>query len=131
MSIATPETLATELLGRLRGRITDVHPAYPETIHLELTDTLGGAWYFATLDASYSPSDPEALRGKTIVDVTQELPSGGLTMSFSDGTCFRLSVEPPDADDDPANWRLYTPEGLALSWGPGAVWDIARANAPS
>lgn len=130
MSIVIPESSPTELLSRLRGRITDAHPAYPETIHLELKDALGGAWYFATDDASYSPSDPDALRGKTIVDVAQEWPSGNLRMSFSDGTHFRVSVEPPDAEDDPPNWRLYTPEGLVLSWGPGTQWEVTPANAP-
>jgi hypothetical protein len=128
MSVVISDISPAELLDRLRGRIIDVHPAYPETIHLELIDAHGGEWYFSTHDADYSPSDPGVLRGKTIVSVDHVGPLGNLTFEFSDGSRFLVLVEPQEREDDPVNWRLYTPEGLVLVWGPGISWRLKRAS---
>jgi hypothetical protein len=130
MSIVIPDSKPVEILGRLRGFVFDVHPAYPETIHLEVRDPDGGLWYFATHDAYYSPSDPDALKGKTIVSATHEGPLGNLTIGFSDGSSFRVWVDPPDAPDDPVNWRLFMPEKMVLSWGPGDYWDVTPSDSP-
>jgi hypothetical protein len=87
-------------------------------------------WRFATHDAYYSPADPDALRGKNIVSVDLEGPLGNLTIGFSDGTTFRVTVEPQEAPDDPANWKLFTPDGLVLVWGPGDSWALKRGTDP-
>lgn len=130
MSVVIPDISPAELLDGFRGEVTDAHPAYPETIHLEVRDADGGVWRFATHDADYSPSDPDALCGRTVVSADLDRRSGNLTIGFSDGTYFRVSVEPPDAADDPVNWRLYTPRGLVLTWGPGANWQLRRGSDP-
>jgi hypothetical protein len=128
MSVVISDISPAEVLGRLRGRIIDVHPGYPETIHLQLIDAHGGEWYFSTHDADYSPPDPDVLSGQTIVSVDQVGPLGNLTIGFSDGSYFRVLVEPQEREDDPVNWRLYTPEGLVLVWGPGINWRLKRTS---
>lgn len=130
MASVIPDISPVELLGKFRGPITAANPAYPETIHLEVRDGEDGLWKFATHDAAYSPSDPEAFPGKTVVSADLEGPLGNLSIGFSDGTCFRVTVEPPDTEDDPVNWRLYTPDGFVLAWGPGVKWELKRGSDP-
>jgi hypothetical protein len=130
MAVVIPDITPVEVLARLRGLVVDVRPAYPETIHLYVRDALGSLWCLATFDAYYSPSDPDALRDKTIVSADLEGPLGNLTIGFSDGTAFRVSVEPQEADDDPFNWMLRMPEGLILYWGPGVRWVLKRGSDP-
>jgi hypothetical protein len=130
MATVIPKVSPAELLARVRGIVEDVHPAYPETIHVEVRDGAGDLWRFATHDASYSPSEPEALIGKSVVTADLVGPLGNLTLGFSDGTSFRVTVEPQEAPDDPVNWRLYTPEGLVLRWGPGDSWALKRGSDP-
>jgi hypothetical protein len=130
MASVIPDISPPELLARFRGRIIAANPAYPETIHLEVRDEAGDLWKFATHDAAYSPSDPCLFPGKTVVSVALEGPLGNLTVGFSDETDFRVTVEPQDAEDDPVNWRLYTPDGFILAWGPGVHWALKRADEP-
>jgi hypothetical protein len=130
MAVVIPDISPQGLLGRLRGRVVDVHPAYPETIHLELTDHHGGEWYLSTHDADYSPSDPDVLRGKIVVSADLEGPLGNLTIGFSDGTAFRVTVQPQESPKDPVNWRLYTPDGVVLVYGPGGSWRFRRRTDP-
>jgi len=131
MSVVIPDTSPSELLGRLRGqRISDARPGYPEVIHLHVPDPGGAKWVFSTWDADYSPSDPAALRGKTIVSADLVGPLGNLTISFSDGTDFRVTMEPQTAENDPMNWTLLTPDGFILVWGPGANWALKRGDEP-
>jgi hypothetical protein len=130
MTIVIPDSSPVEILARFRGLVVEAHPSYPETIHLEIRDLDGGLWYFATHDAYYSPSDPDQLRGKTIVSVVHEGPLANLTIGFSDGSSFRVWVDPQEAPDNPVNWRLFMPEDLVLSWGPGTHWDLTPSNAP-
>jgi hypothetical protein len=130
MPTVIPDISPAEVLARLRGRVVEVHPAYPETIHLEIRDTNDGLWCLATHDAYYSPSDPDALRGKTVVSADLVGPLGNLTIGFSDGTSFRVTMEPQDAPDDPVNWRLHTPDDLVLAWGPGDSWALKRGSDP-
>jgi hypothetical protein len=130
MPIVIPDISPRELLGGFRGPIVDAHPAYPETIHLEVRDASGGLWKFATHDAAYSPSDPEVFPGKTVVSADLTGILGNLTVGFSDGTSFRVTMEPQDAEDDPVNWRLYTPDGFVLAWGPGVNWQLKRGSDP-
>jgi hypothetical protein len=130
MASVIPDISPKQLLKDFRGPIVDAHPAYPETIHLEIRDAAGGLWKFATHDAYYSPSDPDVFPGKTVANVDLEGPLGNLTIGFSDGTDFRVTVEPQDAQDNPVNWRLYTPDGFILAWGPGVHWALKRGDEP-
>jgi hypothetical protein len=130
MTIVVPDSSPVEILARLRGVVIDVRPAYPETIHVFIRDRDGGLWHLDTHDAYYSPSDPGLLCGKTIVSATHEGPLGNLTIGFADGSSFRVWVDPQEAPDDPVNWRLFMPEDLVLSWGPGTDWDVTPSNSP-
>src|SRR3954465_9576177 len=111
MVSVTPDISPTRLLDGFRGLIEDAHPAYPETIHLEVRDAAGNLWKFSTHDADYSPSDPDVFPGKTVVSADLVGPLGNLALGFSDGSDFRVTMEPQTAPDDPVNWRLYTPDG--------------------
>jgi hypothetical protein len=130
MSIAIPDISPTELLDRFRGRVSDARPGYPEVIHLYLIDPEGAEWGFSTWDADYSPSDPAALVGKTVVSMDLVGPLGNVTIGFSDGTDFRVTMEPQTAETDPMNWTLHTPEGFILVWGPGDSWRLKRGDEP-
>jgi hypothetical protein len=130
MATVIPDISPVELLAQFRGLVTAANPAYPETIHLEVTDAAGRLWKFATHDADYSPSDPDVLPGKTVVSADLVGPLGNLTIGFSDGTDFRVTMEPQTADDDPVNWRLYTPDSFILAWGPGDSWALKRGDEP-
>jgi hypothetical protein len=130
MATVIPDLSPAELLARVRGLVEDARPAYPETIHVEVRDAHGDLWRFATHDAYYSPSDPDVLRGKTVVSADLVGPLGNLTFSFSDGTSFRVTMEPEEAPTDPPNWRLHTPDGLVLRWGPGDNWALKRGTDP-
>jgi hypothetical protein len=130
MALVIPDISPAELLTRFRGTVIDVRPAYPETIHLEVLDADDGVWRLCTSDAGYSPSDPDLLRGRVIVAVEHEGPLGDLTVGFSDGSSFEVTVEPQTREDDPFNWMLFTPEGLVLEWGPGESWRLVRSTDP-
>jgi hypothetical protein len=130
MALVIPDISPAELFTRFRGTVTDAHPSYPETIHLEVRDADSGEWSLCTFDAGYAPSDPDVLQGKTIVAVEHEGPVGDLTVRFRDGSSFEVTVEPQTREDDPFNWMLFTPEGLVLIWGPGESWRLVRATDP-
>jgi hypothetical protein len=130
MATVIPDTSPGELLAGLRGRIVDAAPGYPEVIHLEMIDSKGQRWGLSTQWADYSPSDPDLLRGKTVVSADLVGPRGNLTLGFSDGTSFRVTTEPQGAPDDPFNWMLFTPDGFVLYWGPGDNWVLRRGNDP-
>jgi len=44
-----------------------------------------------------------------------------------------LDVRPAavEAEDDPPNWELVSPTGIALQFGPGLRWQIGGATCPS
>jgi hypothetical protein len=132
MATVIPDLSPGELLSRFRGRVTEAHPAYPETIQIQVTDAKGGDWWFVTWDADYSPSDPDVVVGKTVVGADFDEPSGRLTIVFMDGTHFEAEPVPQDDEvpDDPEYWQLFTPEGLVLNWGPCRRWRIKRATDP-
>lgn len=55
--------------------------------------------------------------------------TGAVRCQLSDETCFAVLPAERAADDDPPNWELITPDGLALEFGPGLRWQIASADA--
>ncbi|HEY2052925.1 MAG TPA: hypothetical protein VGH14_03215 [Solirubrobacterales bacterium] len=130
-STVIPDISPAELLGRFRGRIFTASRAYPETIQFKLRDAEGGEWWLATQWADYSPSDPDAIVGKTVVGAELNERSGDLTLTFSDGTAFRAISRPQEEPgDDLEHWDLFTPEGLVLIWGPDASWKLKSASDP-
>jgi hypothetical protein len=132
MALVIPDISPDELLSRFRGPVTKAHPAYPETIQVQVTDAGGGKWWFVTWDAGYSPSDPEALVGRAVIGADFDEPTGRLTVALSDGSFFEARPAPQEDEtpDDPAYWQLFTPEGLVLNWGPCRRWKLKRAGDP-
>jgi hypothetical protein len=123
----------SDLVGRFRGTIFHAAPGYPEVIHLRAKDADGGEWWFSTFYAEYSPSEPDFFLGKTIVDAHLE-PSAKLTLSFADGSEFQVvpgPFEPGESVKDLETWHLYSPDGIALYYGPGSRWELGPPSAIS
>lgn len=130
MASVTPDLSPSDLVGRFRGTIFHAAPGYAEVIHLRLKDSDGAEWWFSTFYADYSPSNPEFFPGRTIIDVDLER-SGKLTLQFSDGSEFKVTpgpLEPGEPVDDLETWHLYSPDGLALYYGPGPRWELGPAS---
>jgi hypothetical protein len=128
MSI-TLEASPVNLLRLLRGSIVDAREAYPQVLHLDIRDPAGESWRLATQDAEYSPSDPTALVGLSVKDAKIDESTSELRLELGDGSSFVVRPERQEATDDPPNWELITPDGLALEFGPGVRWQISRADA--
>jgi hypothetical protein len=132
MATVIPNLSPSDLLDRLRGTIIRAAPGYPDVIHLDVRDHFGAVWGFSTFNAEYSPSDPAFFPGKKIVTVELET-SAELTIGFSDESKFEVSPGPPEPDDpgdDLAVWRLFTPDGLVLSYMPTSRWELGLASDP-
>jgi hypothetical protein len=54
--------------------------------------------------------------------------NGELRLDLSGGSSLRVIPGAHEAEDDPPNWKLLTPDGLALIFGPGGRWQLNRAN---
>lgn len=117
------------LIG-FRGPVVDAHVAYPEILHLEVRDSLGGQWRLATQDATWSPGDPAAFTGRAVVGASLDARTGELRCELSEGPAFTVTPATQEADDDPPNWELYTPDGRLLEFGPGKRWRIVPTEGP-
>lgn len=115
----------------MRGSIVDARRAYPDVLHVEIRDSAGELWRLATQDAEWSPSDPSALVGRSIEDAEIDDGTGELRCKLSDGSLLDVKPTVREADDDPPNWELITPGGVALEFGPGVRWQISGADAPA
>lgn len=126
-TVAAQEASLSSLLGTLRGEIVDARLGYPEVLHVEVRDRDGDRWNLATQDAEWSPADPADLVGQVIrkAEIGAE---GELRCRLSSGAV--LAVTPADraSSDDPPNWELITPRGVALEFGPGDRWQISGAD---
>jgi hypothetical protein len=122
---ADPYKELVDVLAGFRGRIVDVHVAYPEVLHVEVRDTLGRLWRLATQDATWSPRDPTALSGRAVVESSIDSRTGKLKCELSGGPAFIVTPAQQEADDDPPNWELFFPDGRLLEFGPGARWRIS------
>jgi hypothetical protein len=116
------------VLPDFRGPIVAAQIAFPEVLHVEVRDAHDEVWKLATQDARWSPEDPETLIGRSIVAARIEEATGRLRCDLSDGSEFIVTPRPATGDDDPPNWELITPHGIALEFGPGMRWQIASAN---
>lgn len=121
---ASPATV----LRALRGVIVSARLGYPDVLHLEVRDQAGGIWRLATQDAQFVPTEPDTLAGKTVEDATIDSVTGELSLGLSDGDALKVSPARREATDDPPNWELITPDGLALEFGPGLRWQISPAD---
>lgn len=130
-SVVALDASPMNVLRSMRGSVVAARLAYPEVLHVEVRDARGGIWRLATQDAEFSPADPTELLGRSIEDAELDGATGELRLQLSRGA--RLVVMPAarESGDDPPNWELITPDGLALEFGPGMRWQISSADAPA
>lgn len=119
------------ILRSMRGRIVGARLAYPDVLHVDVRDSSGGLWRFATQDAEWSPADPDKLVGKSIVGAEIDEGTGELRCRLSNGASLDVKPAAQEARDDPPNWELFTPAGMVLEFGPGVRWQISSATAPA
>jgi hypothetical protein len=117
------------LLRAMRGVIIRASLAYPEVLHLDIRDGGDRLWRFSTQDADWSPADPDQLQDRTVEDVSFA-PNGELHLQLSGDLRLEIVPASQEAEDDPPNWELITPDGLSLEFGPGVRWQIQSADAP-
>lgn len=129
MVVAEKESLAS-LLRSLRGEIVTARLGYPEVLHLNICDGAGNHWHLATQDAEWSPVDPADLVGQTIDSAEIDEESLELRCYLANGSIFAVQPAEQEAPDDPCNWELITPGGVALEYGPGPRWQISSADVP-
>jgi hypothetical protein len=129
MNTVTSDTSPARLLARVRGAVTDAHLTYPERIQVDVRDPDGGVWSLISWWADYSPSDPDQLHDKTVIDVDLDA-AGKVTVSFSDQSTFTITPVPDEEDDAIENWELFTPDGLVLHYGPYGRWHLNDATDP-
>jgi hypothetical protein len=118
-----------KMLRSMRGSIVDARIAYPDVLHIEVRDSRGDLWRFATKDAEWSPSHPGQLVGRSIDDVAIDGETGELHCMLSDGSVLDVRPGAIEAEDDPSNWELVSPAGIVLEFGPGLRWQISGADA--
>lgn len=121
---ASPVTV----LRSMRGPVIRARLAYPDVLHVEVRDPVGGIWRLATQDAEFSPADPGALLGKSVEDAEIDAASGELRLKLSGAETLAVAPSRGEAPDDPPSWELITPDGLALEFGPGLRWQISSAD---
>jgi hypothetical protein len=115
----------------MRGAIVDARLGYPEILQVEIKDSAGETWQFATQDADWTPTDPSELVGQRIEDAQIDEESGELRCKLSNGSLLDVKPARKEADDDPPNWELITPGGVLLEFGPGVRWQISSADEPT
>jgi hypothetical protein len=113
----------------LRGVIVGARIAYPDVLHVEVRDSKGNIWRLATQDASWSPSDPSHLIGHIINDAQIDERSRKLRCQLSDGSTLDVKPSETASTDDPPNWELISPGGIALEFGPGMSWQFSDVDA--
>jgi hypothetical protein len=128
-TVAAPEASLVNVLRSIRGEVVDARLGYPDVLHVQIRDSDGDLWRFATQDADWSPSDPAGLVGRTIDGVAVDDETGLLRWELSDGSLFCVKPAEQEADDDPPNWELILPGGVLLEFGPGLRWQISSADA--
>jgi hypothetical protein len=119
------------VLRSMRGAIVDARIGYPDVLHVEIRDARGDLWRLATQDAEWSPTDPSQLIGLSVEDADIDDQTGELRCKLSDGSLFDVKPAVAEAKDDPPNWELISPGGVALEFGPGVRWQISGADAPA
>jgi hypothetical protein len=129
VSAAAFDASPANVLRAMRGVIVNASLGYPDVLHVEVRDQAGGIWRLASQDAQFLPCDPRTLAGKAVEDAAIDSVSGELRLTLSDGEALTVGPTPLEAADDPPNWELITPDGLALEFGPGLRWQISPSDA--
>ncbi|HWI95287.1 MAG TPA: hypothetical protein VNS60_04385 [Solirubrobacterales bacterium] len=119
------------VLRSMRGAIVDAHIGYPNVLHIEIRDARGDLWRLATQDAEWSPADPGQLIGLSVEDADIDDETGELRCKLSDGSLFDIKPAAAETKNDPPNWELISPGGVALEFGPGVRWQISGAAEPA
>ena len=127
--VVTLDASPLNVLRSMRGAIVDARVSYPNVLHVEIRDSSGGLWRLATQDAEWSPTDPGRLVGHSVEGADIDEETGELRCRLSDGSAFDLKPVAAEAKDDPPNWELISPDGIALEFGPGVRWQISGADA--
>lgn len=127
-SVIALDTSPVKVLRAMRGSIIGGRLAYPGVLHVDIRDSAGGIWRLATQDAEFTPADPGALIGKTVEDAEINPDTGELRLRVSGAETLIVTPGSREAPNDPPNWELISPEGLALEFGPGLRWQIASAD---
>jgi hypothetical protein len=126
-AVALNESPAS-VLRSLRGDIIAARKAYPDILHVEVRDPRGDVWRLATQDAEWSPSDPSELLDLSAESAEVDEKTGELRLGLSNGSVLKVVPAPHESEDDPANWKLLTPGGLVLVFGPGGGWHFKRSD---
>lgn len=127
-SVVALDASPVNVLRSMRGSVIGARLAYPDVLHVEVRDSVGGIWQLATQDAAFSPGDPGALLGKSVEDAEIDAATGELRLKLSGAETLAVTPAPREAPDDPPSWELITPTGLALEFGPGLRWQISSAD---
>lgn len=130
-TVVALDSSPANVLRHMRGAIVDARLGYPEILHVEIKDSAGETWQLATQDADWSPTDPSALVGQSILDAEIDQESGELRCRLSNGSLLDVKPAQKETDDDPPNWELITPGGVLLEFGPGVRWQISSADEPT
>lgn len=128
-SVVALDASPVNMLRSMRGLVIGARLAYPHVLHLEVRDSAGGVWRLATQDAEFSPADPTGLLGRAVEDAEIDADTGELRLRLSGADTLAVTPARRQASDDPPNWELITPDGLALEFGPGVRWQISSADA--
>jgi hypothetical protein len=129
MATVALDASPVNVLRSLRGSIIAARLAYPEVLHLEMRDSAGGTWQLATQDAEYFSADPGELVARSVENAEIDPATGELRLRLSNDEVLMVAPAQREALDDPPNWELITPNGLALEFGPGMRWQISSADA--
>lgn len=116
------------VLRSMRGAIVAARLAYPNVLHVEIRDASGGTWRLASQDAEFAPRDPDELVSRVVEDAEIDAASAELRVKLSGEGSLKVTPARQEASDDPPNWELITPDGLALEFGPGLRWQISSAD---
>lgn len=126
-TVAAQQASLSSLLGALRGEIIDARLGHPKVLHIQVSDLDGNCWSLVTQDAEWSPTDPADLVGHAI-EKAEVGTEGELRCQLSSGVVLAVTPTELVSDDDPPNWELITPGGVALEFGPGDRWQISGAD---
>lgn len=129
MSAVVLDTSPANVLRSMRGEITAARIAHPDVLHVELRGADGSLWRLATQDADWSPADPVALIGRTVVAADIDESSCELRCRLADDSVFRVKPTTGSAkENDPPYWELISPSGIVLEFGPGVRWRISATG---
>jgi hypothetical protein len=129
-AVVAPNASPEGVLRLVRGSITAARNAYPEVLHIEIQDPSGALWKLATQDAKWSPTEPSQLIDREVRSAELDEQSGELRLALSDGSSFNIVPAEQEDEGDPPNWKLFTPKGLVLVFGPGGRWQFNRSDEP-